>query len=326
MAIVDYLQMHLGGNPQVSPETQTEVEFGVDLGFINNRVLFNATYYVKSIDDLLLRAQVPASSGFTNQVVNAGALQNNGLELGIEAEVVKTATLSWATGLNWWRNRSNVTRLDIPAFNTGGFAAFLGQGRIQEGASATQLIGTIDPSQCNGTDCSNVDPEGDGFQQFGDIEADFNFSWTNSLAWNNFELTWLVHWKQGGDGINLSTLLYDLGQVTWDYDDTTLDPSGELSNGDFRLAALGVHPDVYIEDAGYVRLREIGLYYTIPRSTAGFGDVKLGISGRNLINSFDYNSYDPEVSNFGNNVLINSVEVTPYPANRNINFHLNVTF
>jgi len=316
----------LRGNPDVSPETQSEVEFGADLGFLDNRILFNATYYIKTIDDLLLRAQVPASSGFTNQVVNAGSLQNKGLELGIEAEVVKTNDLSWAVGLNWWRNRSNVTQLDIPAFNTGGFAAFLGQGRIEQGSSATQLIGTIDPSRCNGDDCSNVDPEGDGFMSFGDMEADFNMSWTNSIAWKGFEFNWLFHWKQGGDGINLSTLLYDLGSVTWDYDDTTLAPDGTTSNGDFRLSQLGVHPGLYIEDAGYLRLREIGLYYSIPKATLGFADARVGISGKNLLNSFDYNSYDPEVSNFGNNVLINSVEVTPYPANKTINFHLSVTF
>ena len=218
----------LRGNPDVAPETQSELEFGVDLGFVDNRILFNATYYIKTIDDLLLRAQVPASSGFTNQVVNAGELQNVGLELGLEAEVISTDKVSWATGLNWWRNRSEVTRLDIPAFNTGGFAAFLGQGRIEEGSSATQLIGTIDPSRCNTPDdCSNVDPEGDGFMSFGDMEADFNLGWTNSLIFGDFELNWLLHLKQGGDGINLSTLLYDLGSVTWDFDDTTLDPSGE---------------------------------------------------------------------------------------------------
>lgn len=317
----------LRGNPDVKPETQQELEFGVDLGFANNRVLFTATYYIKTIEDLLLRAQVPASSGFTNQVVNAGALQNQGLELGLEAEVISTDQISWATGFNWWRNRSKVTRLDIPGFNTGGFAAFLGQGRIQEGFSATQLGGTIDPSQClSETDCSNVDPEGDGFMPFGDMEADFNLSWVNSLKVSNLEITWLLHWKQGGDGINLSTLLYDLGQVTWDYDDMTLDPTNTMSNGDFRLAALGVHPGVYIEDAGYLRLREVGAYYTIPKSVTTFADIKLGLSGRNLINVFGYNSYDPEVSNFGNNVLINSVEVTPYPAARTVNFHLNLTF
>jgi len=315
----------LRGNPDVSPETQTELEYGVDLGFLDNRILLTATAYTKTIDDLLLRAQVPASTGFSNQVVNAGELQNRGIELGLETEVVRTNDLSWALGLNWWRNRSEVTRLDIPGFNTGGFAAFLGQGRIEQGSSATQLIGTIDPTLCNGDDCSNVDPEGDGFMSFGDMEADFNMSWTNSLLWKGLELNWLFHWKQGGDGINLSTLLYDLGNVTWDFDDTTLDPSGDLSNGDYRLAALGVHPGNYIEDAGYLRLREIGLYYTVPSSTFEAGNLRLGFSAKNLFNSFDYNSYDPEVSNFGNNVLINSVEVTPYHASKTINFHISLT-
>lgn len=314
----------LRGNPDVAPEKQKELEFGADLGFWNNRFLFTATYYTKTIDDLLLRAQVPASSGFTNQVVNAGQLVNRGIELGIETEIVRSGDFSWAVGINWWRNRSEVTRLDIPAFNTGGFAAFLGQGRIQQGQSATQLVGTINPVECNGDDCSNVDPEGDTFMKFGDMEADFNTSWINSLAYKGLELNWVMHWKKGGDGINLSTLLYDLGAVTWDYDDTTLDPAGLQSNGDFRLAALGVHPGVYIEDTGYLRLREIGLYYSIPR-LKGVENLKIGLSARNLFSSFKYNSYDPEVSNFGNNVLINSVEVAPYPSSKTYNFHLSIT-
>ncbi len=316
----------LRGNPDVLPEKQTELEMGADFGFLDDRILFTATYYIKTIDDLLQRAQVPASSGFTQQVVNAGQLQNRGVELGLETEIARSDDFSWALGVNWWKNQSEVTRLDIPAYNTGGFAAFLGQGRIEEGSSATQLIGTIDPTACNNGDCSNVDPDGDGFMTFGDMEADFNFSWTNSLLWKGLELNWLLHWKQGGDGINLSTLLYDLGSVTWDYDDMTLDPDGALSNGDYRLSQLGVHPGSYIEDASYMRLREIGLYYTIPRSTLEWADLRIGFSGRNLINIFNYNSYDPEVSNFGNNVLINSVEVTPYPSSRTLNFHINVTF
>lgn len=315
----------LRGNPDVRPETQKELEFGFDLGFIDNRVNLEATYYVKTIDDLLLRAQVPASTGFTNQVVNAGALENKGIELGLRAAVLRKGDFSWDTGLNWWKNSNTVTRLDIPAFNTGGFAAFLGQGRIEEGSSATQLVGTIDPSRCNGDDCSNVDPEGDGFMTFGDMEADFNLGWNNSVRYKGFEVYWNLHLKQGGDGINLSTLLYDLGSVTWDYDDMTLDPDGAVSNGDYRLAALGVHPGVYIEDSGYIRLREIGAFYNLGSAVKG-ADITVGLSGRNLWNSFDYNSYDPEVSNFGNNVLINSVEVTPYPSSKTINFHLNVSF
>ena len=315
----------LRGNPDVKPETQKELEFGIDLGFLNNRVLFDATYYIKTIEDLLLEQQVEPSSGFTRKVVNAGELQNTGLELGLSAELVRTKDLSWATGLNWWKNSAEITKLDIPAFAIGGFAASLGQGYIQEGFSPSQLIGLIDQSQCPDGNCDEVDPEGDGFMVFGDMEADFNLSWVNSVTYKGFELNWLLHWKKGGDGINLSTLLYDLGGLTWDFDDTGLDPNGELSNGDYRLSTAFAHPGAFIEDTGYLRLREAGLYYNVGDVINKVKDLRIGISGRNLINIFDYNSYDPEVSNFGNNVLINAVEVTPYPSSKTVNFHLSLT-
>ncbi|MEQ9230793.1 MAG: SusC/RagA family TonB-linked outer membrane protein, partial [Cyclobacteriaceae bacterium] len=135
------------------------------------------------------------------------------------------------------------------------------------------------------------------------------------------------HWKKGGDNINLTTLLYDLAGTTWDYDDTGLDPEGLLSNGDYRASQAFVNPAPVIEDASYLRLREIGFYYTLPKDLIPqLSRVQVGVSGRNLINIFDYNSYDPEVSNFGNNVLGNTVEVTPYAASKFVNFHLNVNF
>ncbi|MEO1434372.1 MAG: SusC/RagA family TonB-linked outer membrane protein [Bacteroidota bacterium] len=317
----------LRGNTAVEPETQTEIEFGIDLGFLNNRISFDATYYIKSIDDLLLRAQVPTTTGYTTQVINGGALENRGVELGLNIIPVDTRNFTWRTTFNFWKNQSEVTRLDVPAFNLGGFAASLGQYRIEEGSSATQIVGLFNPEDCGTPDCSDLDPNGDGFQVFGDAEPDFNLSWVNSFDIGDFELNFLWHWKNGGDGVNLSTLLYDLGNLTWDYDETGLDPSGQMTNGEFRSSQAFVSAGPWVEDAGYLRLRELGLYYNIPREKLNdVVDVKVGVSARNLINIFDYNSYDPEVSNFGNNVLANTIEVTPYPASRTINFHIFTTF
>lgn len=312
---------NLLGNENVEPEQQSELEMGLDFSFLDNRINVDATYYIKEIDDLLLRVGVPQSTGFTQQVLNAGALQNKGIEIGINALLVDKQNFKWNATLNWWRNRSEITRLDVPAFNIGGFAASLGQYRIEEGKSATQIVGTYDPADCN-----NCDPDGDGFTVYGDAQSDFDMSWLNTLEINNFEFSMLWHWKSGGDGINLSTLLYDLGGLTWDYDDVTLDPSGALSNGDYRIDRfLSGSAGPWIEDAGYLRMREVGLYYNIPK---GFINddikVRVGFSGRNLINIFNYNSYDPEVSNFGNNVLANAVEVTPYPSSKFYNFNLRI--
>jgi hypothetical protein len=141
-------------------------------------------------------------------------------------------------------------------------------------------------------------------------------------------MDFLFHWKEGGDNINLSTLLFDLAGTTWDFDDTTLDPEGNMTNGEYRLAGLdGGDASPWIEDASYIRLRNIGIYRTFPmKFSDGKSKLKLGISATNLINIFDYNSYDPEVSNFGGNTLANSVEVTPFPSSKRLNFHLRATF
>lgn len=318
---------NLQGNGNVGPERQTEIEYGIDLGFLDNRIGFDMSVYNKSMDDVLLRTQIPTSSGFTNRVDNAAELVNKGIEIGINASVIREASVKWNTSIKWWKNRSKVTRLDVPAFNTGGFAASLGTFRIQEGKSATQIVGTFDPTGLSAAELLAADPDEDGFKVYGDAEADFQMSWTNQISYKSFDLSFIFHWKNGGDAINLTTLLYDLAGTTWDYDDTGLDPEGVLTNGEYRTSQAFVNPDPVIEDAGYIRLREIGLNYTLPKNLIkGIDQIKIGVSGRNLINIFNYNSYDPEASNFGNNVLANNVEVTPYPASKFFNFHLNVNF
>ncbi len=318
---------NLRGNPNIEPERQSELEYGLDLGLLNNRVRIEASLYNKKIDDLLLQASTPTSSGFTSQFINGAELENNGIELYLDALVVDSENFSWSTNIKWWRNRSEVTRLDVPSFTVGGFAASLGTFQIQEGKPATQIVGTYDPSAYTEAEIAERDPEGDGFFVYGDAEPDYQMSWSNNIKFKNIELSFLWHWKEGGDGINLTTLLYDLAGTTWDYDEFGLDPSGQLANGPYRASQAFVNPDPVIEDAGYIRLREVGLYYTLPSGLIKYADrIQFGVSGRNLINIFDYNSYDPEVSNFGNNVLANNVEVTPYPASRFINFHINVDF
>ena len=318
---------NLQGNATVGPERQIELEYGLDLGFFDNRIGMDINIYNKKMEDVLLQVNVATSSGFTRRVDNAAELVNRGIEIGLDAAVVQNSDFTWNTSFKWWTNESEVTKLDVEPFNIGGFAASLGTFRIQEGRSATQIVGTYDAASLTAEEIAAIDEDGDGFAEYGDAAPDFQLSWFNQLSYNNFDLTFLWHWKQGGDGINLTTLLYDLAGTTWDYDDTGLDPEGVLSNGDYRASQAFANPDPVIEDAGYIRLREIGLFYTLPKGMiSGVKNVKLGVSARNLINIFDYNSYDPESSNFGNNVLANNVEVTPYPASRFVNFHVNLNF
>ena len=309
------------GNPDIQPERSKEFEVGVDLGLLDNRLTLEASFYNKTVEDLILRAEVAESSGFAFQILNAGELENKGWELALGATPVNNSQVQWNSRISWWRNRSEMTRLDIPAFITGGFSTGLGAFKIEQGESVTQIVG--------------IAPDVEGDVVIGNAEPDFQLSFFNEVSFlKNFSFSMLWHWKEGGDNLNLTQLLSDFGNTTFDYDDIVIDPAtgDEVKKGDFRKSSFNANTAVFVEDASYLKLREVGLYYTIPKSITdnlfnnSLESVKLGISGNNLILISDYNSYDPEVSNFGNDGVSSGVEVTPFPSARRMFFHLSVGF
>ncbi|MDB4303729.1 hypothetical protein N9934_02950, partial [Desulfosarcina sp.] len=260
------------------------------------------------------------STGFSQEWTNAGELENTGVEILATMKVFNNEDFGWDTSISWYKNKSEMTKLDVPTFNLGGFGNSLGQFQIEEGKSVTQIVGTTGA----GTPVSVL----------GDAEPDFQMSFVNDFRYKNLTLSFLWHWKEGGDNINLTKLLSDFGGTSADYDGLNVDPNGQIPNGDYRInnGLFDANATPFVEDATYLRLREIGLYYTLPDKTITkfFGNVvsnvKLGMSGQNLINIFDYNSYDPEVSNFGGTGLSTGVEVTPFPSSKRFMFHLSMQF
>ncbi|RPD42245.1 SusC/RagA family TonB-linked outer membrane protein [Chitinophaga barathri] len=312
------------GNPDIEQERQTELEAGLDVSFFNGRLTFEGTYYNKKIYDLLLRRNVASSSGFTQQWVNGGDLRNQGVEIGIGAIPVNTKRFRWNAQLNFWKNKSQITKLTIPAFPMGAFGNTLGNFFIEEGKSATQIIGTLGG--------------GKGVGVLGNSEPDFQLSFYNDLTFlTNFSLRVMLHWKKGGDNINLTQYLSDIFQTTYDYDDDQ-NGNGIKDGVDRMAAAAATDASVRVQDASYVRIREIGLYYNIPIPKNNIiSAVNVGISANNWFTWTDYDSYDPETSNFGSNTISTAtsrgsngissgVEVTPYPAVKRAMFHLGVTF
>jgi TonB-linked SusC/RagA family outer membrane protein len=305
------------GNSTLGPERQSEIEAGFDLGLFNGLLGLEFTYYIKTVEDLILRVNQPASSGFALAWQNAADLRNNGIEIALDATPVRSRAITWTSRTAFWLNRAEITRLDVPAFNTGGFGATLGTYRIEEGQSPTQLVGILT------NDDGSVNPA----FVFGNAEPDFQMTFLNNVRFGDFEFNALFHWKEGGDNINLSTLLSDIFGTSPDYDKITVDPAGAVANGAYRLSQLGVSAGAWIEDASYFRVREVGLYYNLPSRM--FNDrarVRVGLSARNPVNVFDYNSYDPEVSNFGTNAISSNVEVTPFPTAKSYYFTVGATF
>jgi TonB-dependent starch-binding outer membrane protein SusC len=310
------------GNTNINQERQKEFETGFDLGFFDGKVAFDATYYNRNGEELIFAQNIPSSSGFVQRIVNGGTLRNRGVELGLVVAPVNTTNFKWNSRTNFWLNRSKVTRLDIPSFNIGGFGNSIGTFRIEQGASATQIVG-IDDIDGDGTS--------DGVFVLGNSEPDFQMGFLNDFTlFKNLNVSFSLHWKSGGQNVNLTEFLTDLGGTSPDYDE--IDEATGLNKAAIRLNAGGVSAKQYVQDSNYLRLREAGLFYTFPASLLKktFGTViesiKLGASATNVFVITPYKSYDPEVSNFGAAGFSTAVEVTPYPAARRLFFHLSANF
>ncbi|MGQ7944369.1 SusC/RagA family TonB-linked outer membrane protein [Flavobacterium sp. WC2509] len=99
------------GNENLKWETTAQTNFGIDLGFFNQRITFVADVYKKETKDLLLKADLPASSGYLNASKNVGSMENKGLELTLNTVNVKTPTFSWSTSFNISFNENKITGL-----------------------------------------------------------------------------------------------------------------------------------------------------------------------------------------------------------------------
>jgi len=304
-----------GGDPTIKSEKQTELEAGVDFSILNGKLNFEISYYTKKIFDFLLLATVPPSTGFSTKFVNAGELSNKGLEVGVNAQPVTMTNFKWTTSVNFWFNRSEVTKLSIPPVILGSFGTSLGTFYIEEGKSATQIVGTNAPTT----------PKGE-IVLLGDGEPDFQMNSFNEFTFfNKLTLRFLMHWKKGGDNINLTNLLNDFGSTSADYDadaDGNGTPDGPQRIGSF----LGGSARTFVEDAGYFRFREIGLYYNFTKIPGKVvHGLRMGVSLNNFITWSKYSGYDPEVSNFGTG-FSSGVDVDPFPASKRVLFNVTIDF
>lgn len=310
-------------DPNLEPETASEIEFGLDAGLLDGRVLLEATYYNKSVNDLIFDIEPPESTGITAIGTNAGDLRNTGIELSLGVNSIRKKDLNLFSRLSWWKNDSELTRWDNPQ-TVGGFGPSLGTYLFAEGFSPTTIVGLP-----GGTDLPL------GFTEYGDRQPDFNLTFANDLSiGNSVDFNFLVHWQSGGEAINLSALLWDIGGTSPGWDDIVENADGtESTRGSSRLGGWGggngaLGTGAYIEETSYVKLREVGVYYTLPESIIGnfAKGIKVGASVNNLLLWTNYGSYDPEVSNFGTQSITGNIEVTPYPSSRRLFFHVKLDF
>ena len=286
------------GDAGIEPERQREFEIGTDLATKEQRVAVELTAYQRNISNLLLQRALPTSTGFTTQFANGGKMRNRGLEAALTVKPVVTKMVDWTSRGTLTFNRSEIITLPghLPFdITTVGFGAGLGAFRIQEGKSATQMVATVG---------------GDTVEAVGDGEPDFRIGWSNVVNVGDFSFSALLDWQHGSKVINLTRFLYDSARNAPDVEASAMRVT-TFNSGDAR---------VYIEDASFVKLREVSLSYNLPKRLVSqlgpLTSLQISLSGRNLLTVTDYTGLDPEVSNFGGQPIGRNYDVAPYPPSR----------
>jgi TonB-linked SusC/RagA family outer membrane protein len=304
------------GNPEIKPERAGELEVGFDIGFLSNKILFDATYYNKNVTDLIQNLTLAGSSGISTKRVNAADLRNRGFEFALTVVPVSTKNITWSNKFLYWSNRSKITKLNVPWYVSGIYGAAYGTYLFKEGYSPTTIVG-------------NPRDEEGNYTVYGNSQPDFQTSWSSNISFlNGFEFSFLLDWKKGGEVMNITLYNTDNGGTTPDWnDDWNNDgtPNGKDREGKGTAG-------VYVQDGGYLKLREVALKYTIPRKTLAnvvgnvVNRVQVGLTANNLYTYSAYKGYDPEISSFGTTATNVGSDLFNYPPSKRFLFNLQIGF
>ncbi len=338
-------------NPNVRPEKTNSFEVGLDMKFLQNRIGFEVAYYAKYISDQILNISIPSATGYSTKTINAGEVQNTGIEFVISGTPVKTSNFSYNLSLNFNHNVNKVNQL------TADYQRFL----IQDDASARAIRIVADVGRpmgdIYGRDFSRdaqgrilVDPNtglplysSDKNTLLGNYQPQFTLGFVNNFSYKNFNLGFVIDVRQGGKIYSQTQAsLYAAGNA-----------EGTLANRDGGLIVNGVHADgsanttainaqqywttvagfesvasLFTYDASNVRLREATLTYNFPATVfkrLPINRLSFGLVGRNLwLISSHMNGLDPESTFTTTNAQ--GYENGTYPSMKSIGFNLNVGF
>ncbi len=284
------------GAANVRPETEQEIELGLDATLLHARAQFSATVYQKRITNLLLQAGVNPSRGYGEEWINGGEFTNQGIELSLQATPVQIKNgLTWFTSTSFARNYSVVNSLPVaPFYDYDG-------SWIQVGRSVSDIVNS-----------SVIDKNG-APQQVGDGEPAYTMNFNNSLTYGPFRIAGLVEWSRGASVQN-----YDDYQF---YFSTLYGDSVHAAKGLQGLLA-GQLP--LVQPGDYVKLRSASVSYQLPAvwtkvlSGGRITSARLSLEGRNLLYWFSpkFTGLDPETNFYGAANTTRGIELFPYPSSR----------
>jgi TonB-linked SusC/RagA family outer membrane protein len=351
-------------NPNLKPEQSRSKEVGVEASFFGSRLGLDATYYSTKTVDQILPVRVSTTTGYDAMYQNAGSVVNKGIELSLNGSPVRSRDFEWKVNVNWTRNRNEVTELfkDASGNEATNLSIASFQGGISVNASLGAPYGTIrgtDFVYLNGQKV--VGANGRYLQSATSNETigNMNPKWTgginNSFKYKDFNLSFLIDVRKGGSvfsldqyyglatGISEETAgINDLGNesrlpisegggiINEGVNEDGTPNTTRVTNAEFGSYGYRRLPSAaFVYDAGYIKLREVIIGYTLPKTfISKLGPVKgidLSLVGRNLwIIHKNLPNADPEDGlSFGN---VQGYQVGSYPSVRNYTFNLKVRF
>lgn len=350
-------------NQDLKWETTAQVDLGVDLGLFKNRLTITADYYYKKTRDLLLNMPIAFNTGYDSVFSNVGNLMNQGFELTIGG-VPFAGKFNWSLDLTFGYNRNEITNLAGTQDDLTG-ASILGityWTKITEG----QPMGTIYGYKTDGIvqldedlstipffagktlqygDRKYVDKNGDkvinedDLYILGNANPDFTFGFNNTFSYefNNKSSLGLTLYLQGAVGneiVNFNKFSlesfdgYKNNSVAALKRWTPDNPTNEYPRATTKTAG-NILSDHYVEDGSYLRVKDITLSYTLPKSlTKKFYCEGLTVFAglKNIYTFTKYSGYDPEVSRFANNNLSMGADYGSYPMAKSYEFGLRMNF
>ena len=354
------------GNNELRPETTTTFEVGADLRFFNNRLGLDVTYYYAETEDQILPVDISAASGYLSSVQNAGLVVNEGIEAVLNATPVEAGAFRWDTRFNFTAYENTVETIlpDLTNIFLAGFTST--SSRAIEGEPFGALFGTAFQrvEDENSEYFGELIIGEDGFpltatesKVIGDPNPDWIMGISNTFSYKGLSLSALVDIRQGGDVWNGTYGIAQYFGVT----QHSADYRGELGDGviyqgvqeteagefvpntqqvDMNNDAVGTGSNRWtrygfgtlgeenVEDASWVRLREVRLSYSLPSSLTqnlGVGAVDLAFTGRNLLLFTGYRGIDPETNLTGTGNGF-GLDYFNNPNTRGYGVSLNVTF
>ena len=311
-------------NPDLTWQTNTETNYGADLGFFNNRLRVGVDYYTSDIEDMLINQSVSEVFGVPSVVLNRGNITSSGLELELNASIVQAEDFSWSLGANLSTVNQEITSLgdldELPRVVYGGpsgrgpeFRNYVG-GELGEmwGYAVTGEVETIhiaDPSRNIGFGSSEwyvVDQNGDNeityegdYVKLESATPDFYWGLSSNLNYKAFDLSLQFQGSQGAEVYNIDPIYWKSqfgGRLRDSFDadgDGVADASGRFYEQTRNAHGAG------IQDASYLALRNLTLGYTIDSDVIdkiGLSSVRLYAAGTNLLYLFgdNYTSFNPE--------------------------------